>query len=432
MIFYYVSLSLKRFRQRLRTHIAVALMLGAGVGTAMVMLSIVLQASSDPVPGRSGSLFRPHLDVRPGAQHAAAPDPGQGLTWPDAKALLDQGYAWNQAAMAGGAVTLLKPGQSSARLRARYATSGVFGVLGITLVQGRSWTAEEGQAGSRIAVLSRALAAVECPAGCIGHPLELSGRTYTVVGVAEDWHPVPMFQGDVTRRPFVEPDQIYLPVETAIADGLTVVDGVAVWGGGEGVELAGPQASWLQLWAWLPTVDDVSGYRAMLNAYAQARDLQVDPDSDQVGLWPLMAWLDRQGLVPERTRTQLHLALLLLVVCIVNAAALLGFSLGARRRELAIRRALGARRGDVFAQLMWECASSGLASAALAAIAYAVGMRLVATGEVLPSAITTLDPASVLMAAGVGFATALLCAFIPALEVCRSGSLSRLFAKGAA
>ncbi len=88
--------------------------------------------------------------------------------------------------------------------------------------------------------------------------------------------------------------------------------------------------------------------------------------------------------------------------------------------------------GDVFAQLMWESASSGLASAALAAIAYAVGMRLVATGEVLPSAITTLDPASVLMAAGVGFATALLCAFIPALEVCRSGSLSRLFAKGAA
>ncbi|QKW58724.1 ABC transporter permease [Stenotrophomonas sp. NA06056] len=432
MTLYYLSLSLKRFRQRIGTHIAIALMLGAGVGTAMVMLSIVLQASSDPAPGRSEALFRPHLDVRPSAQHVAAPDPGQGLSWPDAKALLDQGRAWNQAAMAGGAVTLLKPGQSSARLRARYATSGVFSVLGITLVQGRSWTAEEGRAGSRIAVLSRALAAVECPAGCIGHPLELSGHTYTVVGVAEDWHPVPMFQGDVTRRPFVEADQIYLPVETAIADGLTVVDGVTVWGGGEGVELAGSQASWLQLWAWLPTVDDVSGYRAMLNAYAQTRDLQIDPGSDQVGLWPLMAWLDRQGLVPERTRTQLRLALLLLVVCIVNAAALLGFSLGARRRELAIRRALGARRRDVFAQLMWESASSGFASAALAATTYAVGMLLVAAGQVLPSAITTLDATSVLNAAGVGFATALLCAFIPALEICRSGSLSRLFAKGAA
>lgn len=432
MIFYYVSLSLKRFRQRIGTHIAIALMLGAGVGTAMVMLSIVLQASSDPVPGRSASLFRPQLDVRPGSQQVAAPDRGQGLTWPDAKALLDQGRAWNQAAMAGGAVTLLKPGRSSARLRARYATSGVFSVLGIGLVQGRSWTAEEGQAGSRVVVLSRSLAAVECPAGCSGQSLELSGRTYTVVGVAEDWHPVPMFQGDVTRRPFVEPDQIYLPVETAIADGLTVVDGVTVWGGGEGVDLAGLQASWLQLWAWLPTVDDVSGYRTMLNAYAQARDLQVDPGNDRVGLWPLMAWLDRQGLVPEGTRTQLRLALLLLVVCIVNAAALLGFSLGARRRELAIRRALGARRGDVFAQLMWESASSGLASAALAAIAYAAGMRLVAAGEVLPSAITALDPTSVLMAAAVGFVTALVCALIPALEICRAGSLSRLFAKGAA
>jgi putative ABC transport system permease protein len=430
--FYYLFLALKRFRQRIGVHMAIALMLGVGVGTAMVMLSIVLQASSDPAPGRSGSLFRPHLDSRPSVQRAGAPDSGQALTWPDAKALLHQGKAWSQAAMAGGAVTLLKPGQFSARLRARYATPEIFNVLGITIVQGRPWTAEEGQSGSRVAVLSHALAAVECPKGCIGHQLELSRRNYMVIGVAEDWHPVPMFQGDVVRRPFVAPDQIYLPVETAIADELTVVDGMTVWGGGEGVDLAGPQVSWLQLWAWLPTPDDVAGYSATLYGYAHTKGLQTHPDTDQVGLWPLMKWLDRQGLVPERTQMQLRLSLLLLVVCIVNAAALLGFSLGARRRELAIRRALGARRRDVLAQLMWECAWSGLASAALAATAYVTGMLLVAAADVLPSAITTLDARTVLMAAGLGFATALLCALIPALDICRSNSLSRMFAKGAA
>ncbi|MCF3501402.1 MAG: ABC transporter permease [Stenotrophomonas geniculata] len=429
---YYIRMSLIRFKQRIGTHLAIALMLGAGVGITTVMLSIVLQASSDPAPGRSSALFRPYLDARPDALRSGSPDPGQALTWPDAKALLGQGGTWKQAAMAGGAVTLSRPGESSARLRARFATSEVFSVLGIAVVQGRAWTAEEGHAASRIVVLSRALASRECAQDCVGHRLELGRRSYTVVGVAEDWHPVPMFQGDLTRRPFVEPDEIYLPVETAIADRLTVVDGTAIWGGGQDTDPAGANVSWLQLWAWLPTADDVAAYRANLNAYAQAKGLRIEPGTQQVALWPLMDWLDRLGLVPERARMQLRLSLILLGVCIVNAAALLSFSLGRRRRELAIRRALGARRRDVFIQLMWESIAAGAASSALAVVTYMLGIRVVAAGDVLPSAITAMHAGALLMAAGLGVVTTLLCSLVPSFEICRVSSLSNAFAKGAA
>lgn len=429
---YYIRMSLIRFKQRIGTHLAIALMLGAGVGITTVMLSIVLQASSDPAPGRSSALFRPYLDARPDALRSGSPDPGQALTWPDAKALLGQGGTWKQAAMAGGAVTLSRPGESSARLRARFATSEVFSVLGIAVVQGRAWTAEEGHAASRIVVLSRALASRECAQDCVGHRLELGRRSYTVVGVAEDWHPVPMFQGDLTRRPFVEPDEIYLPVETAIADRLTVVDGTAIWGGDQDTDPAGANVSWLQLWAWLPTADDVAAYRANLNAYAQAKGLRIEPGTQQVALWPLMDWLDRLGLVPERARMQLRLSLILLGVCIVNAAALLSFSLGRRRRELAIRRALGARRRDVFIQLMWESIAAGAASIALAVVTYMLGIRVVAAGDVLPSAITAMHAGALLMAAGLGVVTTLLCSLVPSFEICRVSSLSNAFAKGAA
>lgn len=432
MMLYYIQLSLARFKQRIGTHLAIALMLGAGVGITTVMLSIVLQASSDPAPGRSSALFRPYLDARPDALRSGSPDPGQALTWPDAKALLGQGGTWKQAAMAGGAVTLSRPGASSARLRARFATSEVFSVLGIAVVQGRAWTAEEGHAASRIVVLSRALAARECAQDCVGHRLELGRRTYTVVGVAEDWHPVPMFQGDLTRRPFVEPDEIYLPVETAIADRLTVVDGTAIWGGDQDTDPAGANVSWLQLWAWLPTADDVAAYRANLNAYAHAKGLRIEPGTQQVALWPLKDWLDRLGLVPERARMQLRLSLILLGVCIVNAAALLSFSLGRRRRELAIRRALGARRRDVFIQLMWESIAAGAASSALAVVTYMLGIRVVAAGDVLPSAITAMHAGALLMAAGLGVVTTLLCSLVPSFEICRVSSLSNAFAKGAA
>ncbi|PJK98187.1 ABC transporter ATP-binding protein [Stenotrophomonas maltophilia] len=432
MMLYYVQLSLARFKQRVGTHLAIALMLGAGVGITTVMLSIVLQASSDPAPGRSSALFRPYLDARPDALRSGSPDPGQALTWPDAKVLLNQGRTWKQAAMAGGAVTLSRPGEPSARLRARFATSEVFSVLGIAVVQGRAWTAEEGHAASRIVVLSRALAARECAQDCVGHRLELGRRTYTVVGVAEDWHPVPMFQGDLTRRPFVEPDEIYLPVETAIADKLTVVDGTAIWGGGQDTDLAGANVSWLQLWAWLPTPDDVDAYRANLNAYAEEKGLRIEAGTQHVALWPLMDWLDRLGLVPERARTQLRLSLILLGVCIVNAGALLSFSLGRRRRELAIRRALGARRRDVFIQLMWESIAAGFASSALAVVTYTLGIRVVAAGDVLPSAITAMHAGAMLMAAGLGVFTTLLCSLVPSFEICRVSSLSSAFAKGAA
>ena len=432
MMLYYIQLSLARFKQRIGTHLAIALMLGAGVGITTVMLSIVLQASSDPAPGRSSALFRPYLDARPDALRSGSPDPGQALTWPDAKALLGQGGTWKQAAMAGGAVTLSRPGASSARLRARFATSEVFSVLGIAVVQGRAWTAEEGHAASRIVVLSRALAARECAQDCVGHRLELGRRTYTVVGVAEDWHPVPMFQGDLTRRPFVETVEIYLQVETAIADRLTVVDWTAIWGGDQDTDPAGANVSWLQLWAWLPTADDVAAYRANLNAYAQAKGLRIEPGTQQVALWPLKDWLDRLGLVPERARMQLRLSLILLGVCIVNAAALLSFSLGRRRRELAIRRALGARRRDVFIQLMWESIAAGAASSALAVVTYMLGIRVVAAGDVLPSAITAMHAGAMLMAAGLGVVTTLLCSLVPSFEICRVSSLSNAFAKGVA
>lgn len=429
---YYIKMSLIRFKQRIGTHLAIALMLGVGVGITTVMLSIVLQASSDPVPERSSALFRPYLDARPDALRNASPDPGQALTWPDAKALLNQGRTWKQAAMAGGAVTLSRPGESSARLRARFATSDVFSVLGIAVVQGRAWSAEEGHAASRTVVLSRALAERECARDCMGHQLELNRRTYTVVGVAEDWHPVPMFQGDLTRRPFVGPDEIYLPVETAIADELTVVDGTTIWGGDQDTDPAGPNVSWLQLWVWLPTAHDVAAYSASLNAYAREKGLGIEPGTKQVALWPLMDWLDRLGLVPERARMQLRLSLILLCVCIVNAAALLSFSLGRRRRELAIRRALGARRRDVFIQLMWESIAAGVASSALAVVTYTLGILLVASGDVLPSAITSMHAGAMLTAAGLGVATTLLCSLFPSFEICRGSSLSSTFAKGAA
>lgn len=58
--------------------------------------------------------------------------------------------------------------------------------------------------------------------------------------------------------------------------------------------------------------------------------------------------------------------------------------------------------------------------------------RVVAAGDVLPSAITAMHAGAMLMAAGLGVVTTLLCSLVPSFEICRVSSLSSAFAKGAA
>ncbi len=95
---------------------------------------------------------------------------------------------------------------------------------------------------------------------------------------------------------------------------------------------------------------------------------------------------------------------------------------GAPSAELAIRRALGARRRDVFIQLMWESIAAGAASSVLAVVTYTLGIRVVAAGDVLPSAITAMHAGAMLMAAGLGVVTTLLCSLVPSFEICRVSS----------
>ncbi|OMO39154.1 hypothetical protein BU225_20415, partial [Stenotrophomonas sp. MB339] len=61
-----------------------------------------------------------------------------------------------------------------------------------------------------------------------------------------------------------------------------------------------------------------------------------------------------------------------------------------------------------------------------------LGTRVVCALAVRPSAITALQAGSMMMAAGLGVVTTLLCSWVPSFEICRVSSLSGAFAKGAA
>ncbi|MEO5800401.1 MAG: ADOP family duplicated permease, partial [Gemmatimonadales bacterium] len=124
--------------------------------------------------------------------------------------------------------------------------------------------------------------------------------------------------------------------------------------------------------------------------------------------------------------------LLLLVACVNVTHLFLAWGVG-RNREMALRRALGARTRSLVAQLLIESSMLGVAGAALGAlIAYAgVHAFLTLMPAGIPRAATIAVDAPVLFfAAGIGMFTVLLFGLLPALRLAGRGSGNSLRGSG--
>ena len=73
-----------------------------------------------------------------------------------------------------------------------------------------------------------------------------------------------------------------------------------------------------------------------------------------------MQWLDYNHVVPSDVHLQFWLAIGFLVVCLVNTIGLMLAKFLRRAGELGVRRALGASRRSIFAQLLVEAGTVGL------------------------------------------------------------------------
>jgi putative ABC transport system permease protein len=74
-----------------------------------------------------------------------------------------------------------------------------------------------------------------------------------------------------------------------------------------------------------------------------------------------MEWLDFNKVVPSDVHLQVWLALGFFVVCLVNTVGLMLAKFLRRSAEVGVRRALGASRSAVFAQLVTEAGIVGVA-----------------------------------------------------------------------
>jgi putative ABC transport system permease protein len=187
--------------------------------------------------------------------------------------------------------------------------------------------------------------------------------------VIAQWNPLPRFYAAVDVQSFERSPQIFLPFQRALDSKIPTAGSrfcAPTYQGKDWDDLVRSECSWISFWIELPDEVAVKQYRAFLAAYAEEQHANGRFN------WPaytrlrnLNQWLKYMKVVPSEARISFIVALGLLLVCTVNTIGLLLARFMRRGPEIGIRRALGASRGDIYAQYFVEAGVVGLAGGLL-------------------------------------------------------------------
>jgi predicted permease len=368
------------------------LTLALGIGATIAMFTVVNGVLLTPLPYSSPDrLVRVYQTSGELGESAGAVSPVDFADWREASGTMESlaGY-WS------GVTTLLGRGDP-VEVHATWATADFFDVLGVPVLHGRPLLADDSHATAPVAVVSERLwrTRFDGDPRVVGASLQLRDGTYTIVGVASGalrypipandvWLPQSLITAD-SHGPQDDRANRYLEVIGRLTPGVTREAAEA-----EMVGIAGRLAA-----------DHGASNRAW----------------DSAKVVPL-----REVVIGGVDRTLLLVFAVVGVVLLIGCANLANLMLArasGRAREIAVRSALGARRGRIVRQFAVEALALAFAGAALGLALAGVAVTMVTTlsAQTLPRVEDLqVDGTIILFACVVAIVTALLFGTLPALR----------------
>jgi len=425
MFGYYLDLAWHSLRRNKVLTALMVLAIAVGIGASMTTLTVLHVLSGDPLPGKSTDLYYPQVDPQDVRGMMPGTLPPEQVTLVDGMNLLHAKRADRQALMAGGAVPI-QPDASSLDpfyVEARYTTADFFAMFDVPFLHGQGWTGADDEAHARDVVITRQLnEKLFKGADSVGRALRIKGTTFRIAGVLDRWSPNPHFY-DLTTGAYNYHEQVFLPLQTALELHFDKNGSDDCWGNGTGGVEGGayPSAAcvWLQFWVELDSPAKAAAYRQFLVHYSEEqKTLGRFERAPNVQLRNLMQWLDYNGVVPGDVRLQAWLAFGFLLVCLVNTVGLMLAKFLRRSGELSVRRALGASKRALFAQLLTESAVIGIAGGSGGLLLALFGLWMVRHRASDYAALAHLDPAMLLLTFVLATGASLLAGILPAWRAC--------------
>jgi putative ABC transport system permease protein len=377
----------------------VTLALGIGANTAIfsVVNTVLLRPLDYREPGRVVALWE-NVPAKGGRWRVA---PANFFDWKRQSEVFEEVAAF-------GASTLNLTGEGEpAQLSGSRVGEGYFGALGVAPALGRAFLAEEYEPGKgQVVILGQGLwrGRFGSDPNVLGKTVRLDGAAYTIVGVM----PAGVYPA--------WPSTAKISFEASRQEYLVPMSFSPAWAANRDSHVLGVVARMKR---------GVTPERAQADMDLIARRLEEAYPADNKGEGALVVPLAEEVVGNVRAPLLVLLGavgLVLLIAC-ANVASLLLAQLAARRKEVAIRAALGAGRGQLVRQFLVEGALLSLAGGALGVLLAAWGVDLLL--KVMPREAPRLDEVGVdasvlLFTLALSAFTSLVFGFVPALQASRA------------
>ena len=438
MFSYYLKLAFKSIKRNPILSLLMVTAIALGIGASMTTITVNYLMSADPIPQKSQQLF--YVQVDSWDPHNAFSDnsddsnaPPTQLTWTEATNLMAAKKATKQTAMAksGGVIQHqgldAKPFEASIRL----AFSDFFSMFEVPFQYGSAWDHSSDDNRDLVVVLSKNINdKVFGGENSVGKDFVMADKTFRVVGVMNNWQPVPKFY-DILNGAFDEPEEVYMPFYLKEELELPNWGNTNCWKTPEGEGFKAflrSECINFQMWVELPDQNAKADYLAFLDNYvAEQKSLGRFPRPLNNRLSDVMTWMDNQKVVDQDAKLMMWLSFMFLLVCLLNTIGLLLAKFTGKAAEIGLRRAVGATKAELFKQHIIEAACIGLLGG-IAGLGLAVlGLQGVKSlyGDFVDN-LATLDINMVLLALLLAVVSSVLAGIYPTWRACNISPASQL------